>query len=169
MGSVNALASALDALEERNALRSLEPWIQALAGSYLGTSHLVEDAKQIARIAIVQAIRTWDSEQGGRAAYVKQSARYALINFVKKEMGVQGGPFTGDGRVEREHTDEGAVNPERAVLILELYNALPPEQQAEVDRLLVNGHGAKGGQTRERVKLLRVVSAVLKALEAEAA
>jgi DNA-directed RNA polymerase specialized sigma24 family protein len=157
--SAQRLASALDALEERNALRKLEPWIQALARRYFGDTHLADDAEQIARIAAVKAIRAWDAEQVSRASFVKHAARYAVIDFLRKE--ASGRSFT--EQADEESADAKALDAERALLVLEIYNALPAAQQAEVDELLENGRG-RGGD--HGTKLLRVVRKIVKALEA---
>lgn len=133
-------------INEAEALRSLEPFVQKTAKRYF-RGDAVEDGAQIGRIAALQAIRSWRPEACKLSTHAMRNIWWDIHSFAMKERRVASVVLLDEP--ERTWRDQTGINPETAVAVLEIFNALPPDEQEAVEKL-VKGSASNNPSNAQR-------------------
>jgi DNA-directed RNA polymerase specialized sigma24 family protein len=157
--------------EEASVLKSLAPFIQRTARKYFPRE--IEDAEQEGNIAAIRAMRSWRAESGAKlSTHCMRNIWWALHSLAQKDRrrwqveAVATGcvlPDHEDGTSDLRNTgldpqDPTAINAERALIILEVFNALSPEQQTAIEQ---RSNEVMRGQPTLHYQHARIVAAEL--------
>lgn len=127
--------------DETAALTSLEPFIRRTAKRYFKGS-LAQDAEQEGRLAALLAIRSWPGEATCKlSTHCMRNVWWKIHDLSVRERRQKGlvlfeGDYEEDkpGRTESSwNEDQAAVDAERALMVLEIFNSLPSDQQSAID------------------------------------
>lgn len=132
-------------------LARLDPFIVKTAGRLFFGAEDAEDAAQEGRLTCVLAMRSWREESG--ASLYRHCVRNILwrlstlkVLASKRAQSERPAPsVTRRSDVDwQEGTNEGyvdpaALDPERALIVLEVWDSLTDEQRAAIDDRIVNG------------------------------
>lgn len=158
--------------EEEAALKAIEPFISRTAHRYGRGQANIDDLMQEARLGALLALRTWVAKDNVKlATHCMRNAWwrvYAQVLKQKRRKGIFVDNQTTANRdlsVSEDLTtdlttaipDVAAIDAERALIILELFNSLTPAQQADIEARMYEakrGQSSKSHQAREAARRL---------------